>query len=260
MSDLIISLIQANLHWEERDANLAMFEEKIWNLEESDLIVLPEMFSTGFSMNSKKLAEPPGGKTFQWMRQMAKQKNAAIAGSYIIKERKDFYNRLYFVFPDGSSAQYDKKHLFALAGEDEDYTAGKEKLIVEYKGWKICPMICYDLRFPVWARSQRRENELYEYDLLLYVANWPEPRINAWDTLLKARGIENLCYSVGVNRVGKDGEDRNHPGHSGAYSFKGDELAFTAKEEELTMTLSKSELEEFRTKFPFQADADSFNL
>ncbi len=260
MEDLTVSLIQTDLHWEERDANLAMFEEKIWNLEETDLIVLPEMFTTGFSMNSEKLAEPAGGKTFKWMRQMAKQKRCSITGSYIVKENSDYFNRLYFVYPDGTSAYYDKKHLFALAGEDKSYTAGQEKLIVEYGGWKICPLICYDLRFPAWARSQRSQTNLYQYDLLLFVANWPSPRVEAWDSLLKARAIENISYCAGVNRVGEDGASKDYTGHSGIYAYSGEKLTFSTSEEILTVRLSGSDLQNFRAKFPFQEDSDVYSL
>ncbi|WP_424962282.1 amidohydrolase [Ekhidna sp.] len=261
MNDLTISLIQADLHWEEIDANLAMFEEMIWSIDGSDLIVLPEMFTTGFSMNAEKLAEPPGGKTFKWMRQMATQQKVAVTGSVIIKDQGEFYNRLYFVYPDGSSQQYDKKHLFNLAAEGETYTSGKERVILEYEGWKIHPMICYDLRFPIWARSRKTMDQTYEYDLLLYVANWPDTRVNAWDTLLKARAIENLSYCAGVNRIGTDGFPKEYNGHSGIYSPKGDELAFSDnKEQILTVTLSAEELQTYRRDFPFQEDADDFTL
>ncbi len=260
MQDLNISLVQADLHWEQHDANLAMFEEMIWNIDETDLIVLPEMFTTGFSMHAENLAEPVGGKSFKWMRQMAKQKKAAITGSYIVKDDSNYYNRLYFVYPDGTSEQYDKKHLFALAGENEPYTAGHERLIVEFKGWKICPLICYDLRFPVWARSQKNKERLYEFDLLLFVANWPSARINAWDTLLKARAIENLSYCVGVNRIGSDGVSKDYPGHTAGYSYLGEEVRFSTEAEVISMSFSRSDLDEFREKFPFQEDADTFHL
>ena len=261
MQDLTISLIQADLHWEEIDANLAMFEELIWSIDQTDLIILPEMFTTGFSMNAEKLSEPPGGKTFKWMRQMATQRQAAVTGSYIIKEGGHYFNRLYFVYPDGSSKQYDKKHTFNLAKEGDTYTAGSERLILEYKGWKIHPLICYDLRFPVWARSRKEESGLYEYDLLLYVANWPDTRVNAWDSLLTARAIENLSYCAGVNRVGIDGVSKTYNGHSGIYSPKGEELAFSeGKEEILHATLSASVLLDYRKNFPFQEDADQFDL
>ena len=261
MQDLTISLIQADLHWEEIDANLAMFEELIWSIDQTDLIVLPEMFTTGFSMNAESLAEPPGGKTFKWMRQMATQRQVGIAGSYIVKESGQYFNRLYFVYPDGSSEQYDKKHLFNLAGEGDIYTSGSQRLILEFKGWKIHPLICYDLRFPVWARSIKAEGNLYEYDLLLLVANWPDTRINAWDTLLSSRAIENLSYSVGVNRIGNDAAGKGYNGHTAAYSPKGEELIFSENEEQvLTVTLSAEEMLTYRKDFPFQADADEFSM
>lgn len=260
MEDLTISLIQSNLFWEQPEANMAMFEEKVWEIEDTDLIILPEMFTTGFTMTPKNLAEPPGGRTFKWMRQIASQKKAAVTGSYIVKEGNEFYNRLYFVHPDGSSEQYNKKHLFTLAGENKEYTAGSEKLIVSYKGWKIAPMICYDLRYPVWARSKRSEAADYEYDLIVYVANWPDARINAWDTLLKARAIENLSFSAGVNRTGRDELEKVYPGHSAIYSFKGEEIGISSEETIITSRLSASDLNSFRDQFPFQKDADSFEL
>ncbi|WP_420317625.1 amidohydrolase [Ekhidna sp.] len=261
MKDLTISLIQANLHWEEVDANLAMFEEMIWSIDHTDLIVLPEMFTTAFSMNPERLAEPPGGKTFKWMRQMATQRKVALTGSYITKVQGKYYNRLYFVFPDGTSVFYDKKHLFNLADEGDHYSPGSERLILEYLGWRIHPLICYDLRFPVWARSQRNSNQLFEYDLLIYVANWPDTRVNAWDTLLKARAIENQSYCAGVNRIGEDGVSKKYNGHSAAYNAKGEELAFSNNEEKImTVTLSANELTEYRKSFPFQKDSDDFEL
>lgn len=260
MKDLNISLIQADLYWEEPEANMASFEEQFAEINETDLIVLPEMFTTGFSMNAERLAEPIGGRTFKWMRQMAVQYNAAITGSYIVKEGKNFYNRLYFVFPDGSSETYDKKHLFSLAGEGEAYTSGTEKIVVEFRDWKICPMICYDLRFPIWSRSVKNDEGLYEYDLLLYVANWPDARILAWDSLLRARAIENMAYCAGVNRVGTDAFPKDYPGHSAVYSFKGDVMNFSSDEEIIQTKLSASALSEFRQRFPFQEDADPFSL
>ena len=262
MEDLAISLIQADLYWEEVDANLAMFEEKIWEIDEhTDLIVLPEMFTTGFSMNAPELAEPPGGKTFKWMRQMAAQKKAAITGSFIVKEAGQYFNRLYFVYPDGSSEQYDKRHLFTPADEHKTYQPGAQRSVIEYKGWKIHTMICYDLRFPVWARSQKKDGASYEYDLLLYVANWPDTRISAWDALLKARAIENLSYSVGVNRIGRDAFPKDYPGHSAVYRFDGKEMVFSEeKVETITTILVAKDLIEYRDRFAFQEDADSFNL
>ena len=262
MNDLTISLIQSDLYWEQIEANLAMFEEKIWEMKTpTDLIILPEMFTTGFSMNAAKMAESTGGKTFKWMRQMAEQQRAAITGSFIVKEDGFFFNRLYFVYPDGSSRQYDKKHLFLLAGEHQSYKAGNDRTILAYKGWKIHPMICYDLRFPVWARSQKNQQQLYEYDLLLYIASWPEARINAWDALLKARAIENLSYCAGVNRIGTDAFLKEYPGHSAIYAFDGEVLAFSdRKPEVLTASLSANNLQKFRNRFPFQENADAFIL
>lgn len=261
MENLTISLIQSDLHWEEIDANLAMFEEFIWGIDNTDLIVLPEMFTTGFSMNPDALSEPPGGKTFKWMRQMATQQNAAVTGSYIVREGGNFYNRLYFVYPDGSSQQYDKKHLFTLAGEHKSFSPGNSRLILEYKGWKIHPMICYDLRFPVWARSQKQESTAYEYDLLLYVANWPDTRVNAWDALLKARAIENLSFCAGVNRVGTDGFPKDYNGHSAIYDYAGDQLNFSEnKADILTAELKADDLVKFRDRFAFQEDSDRFTL
>ena len=262
LKDLTISLIQANLYWEQIDANLAMFEEKLWSIEQQvDLIVLPEMFTTGFSMSASTLSEPPGGKTFKWMRQLAKIKDAAIVGSYIIKENGNFYNRLYFVLPDGSSEFYDKKHLFTLAGEEKTYTAGDERKVLKFRGWRIKPMICYDLRFPVWARSKKKEGIIHEYDLLLYVANWPDARIDAWDTLLKARAIENISYCAGVNRTGTDGYPKDYPGHSALYAYDGKTLSFSQKKEDILLsTLSAADLSGFRERFNFQKDGDDFIL
>ncbi len=262
MQDLTIALVQAELHWEQIDANLAMFEEILWTVDaDVDLIALPEMFTTGFSMNPQKLSEPSGGKTHKWMRQMATLKKAAVVGSYIVKEGSKYYNRLSFVFPDGKSETYDKKHLFTLAGEDNAYLAGNERKTFKYKGWKISPLICYDLRFPVWARSVKTEMEDYEYDLLLYVANWPQARITAWDTLLKARAIENTSYCIGVNRTGTDGYSKEYPGHTGAYAYDGKQLLFSKKKEEvLIATLSADRLTKFRNRFNFQADADFFEI
>ncbi|MFK7952121.1 MAG: amidohydrolase [Ekhidna sp.] len=262
MLDLTISLIQTDLYWEEIEANLSMFEEKIWQIEDNiDLIVLPEMFTTGFSMNAEKMAEPVGGKTFKWLRKMAAQKKSALIGSYIIKEGSNYFNRLYMVFPDGSSEYYDKRHTFNLAGEGDKYSSGSRRLIVDYKGWKICPMICYDLRFPVWARSRKIDDQLHEYDLLLYVANWPDTRINAWDALLKSRAIENHAYCVGVNRVGKDAFPKEYPGHSAVYSFSGEEMTISRDEEQiLTVTLSSNDLDSYRNQFPFQEDGDEFQI
>lgn len=257
---LKITLIQQDLHWEKIDANLAQFEELIWDHNQSsDLIVLPEMFTTGFSMNARDLAEPMNSKTFRWMRQQAEQHQAVIAGSYMINEHGIYSNRFFAVYPDSSFSYYDKRHLFALGGEAGPFTPGRDRVIFEVKGWQIMPMICYDLRFPVWARQQATEG--WEYDLLLYVANWPEARINAWDTLLQARAIENLSYTVGVNRLGTDGVGLNYVGHSNAYDFLGKPLLPVSEEPFVHhVTLSAEALDGFRQRFPFNVEADRFTI
>lgn len=254
---LNIAFIQANLHWEDPEANRKLFSEEINKISaEVDLIILPEMFTTGFSMNAEKLAEPTESKTLDWLKENARAKDAAITGSVIIGENGNYYNRLFFVFPDGSYKLYDKRHTFTLAKEDQTYTAGKERLIVDYKGWKICPLICYDLRFPVWARNTE------DYDLLIYVANWPQKRVNAWDALLKARAIENMSYCVGLNRTGKDGDGYVYNGHSAAYDVLGNELTKLNREDEFTaeISLDKEDLYETRKNLKFLQDRDQFNL
>jgi omega-amidase len=255
MQNLKIALIQSDIHWHQVNANLAMFEEKIWELKETvDVIVLPEMFQTGFTMNTA-LAEPMNLTTFKWMKQMAAQQDAVITGSYIVKSDGKVFNRLIWMQPDGLYETYDKAHLFRMSKEDQFFAEGKARLIVEWRGWKICPMICYDLRFPVWAR-----NTNLEYDLLLYVANWPAVRISAWDALLKARAIENLSYCAGLNRVGNDGDQVHYNGHSAVYGPKGEELIFTENEETKIVELKKDLLVQYRAKFPAQLDADAFKL
>ena len=251
-----IALIQSSLFWENPTANRNYFEVKINAITEKvDLIVLPEMFTTGFTMNSSDVAETMQGKTIQWLQSLAKAKNSAITGSIVIKENDNFYNRLVFVFPSGEIQFYDKKHLFTLAGEDKAYTSGKEKLIVDYLGWKICLLICYDLRFPVFARNT--EN----YDLLIYVANWPKPRINAWDILLKARSVENLCYTIGVNRTGVDANLYEYVGHSQAIDFIGNYILGPQENEDIYIAeLNKEKLLETRKKLGFLNDRDSFEL
>ncbi|MEL6559415.1 MAG: amidohydrolase [Bacteroidota bacterium] len=255
--NLQIATIQTDLHWESIDANLAMFEEKIWQIDQPvDVLVLPEMFSTGFSMNPKPLAEPMNSKTFRWMKHMAAQKECLVIGSYIIKEDQQYRNRLFTVFPDGTFQYYDKRHLFSLAGESRDYKAGNERLIVEYRGWKIMPLICYDLRFPVWSRSRQ-----YEYDLLVYIANWPTPRVNAWDTLLQARAIENQSYAVGVNRTGIDGYEVPYNGHSAVVDYLGKHVYQPTESEEINVvSIEKEPLDRFREKFNFSLEADQFTI
>lgn len=255
--ELRITLIQTALEWENPEANRKKIQNSIQSIEDvTDLIVLPEMFTTGFTMNAAPYAEAMDGKTVKWMIELAREKKAAITGSIIIIENKKFYNRLLFVNPQGEIHSYDKKHLFTLAGEHEIYTAGSEKTIIEYKGWKICPMICYDLRFPVWVRNT--EN----YDVLLYVANWPKVRTNAWDALLQARAIENMVYCIGLNRVGIDGKGFEYVGHSAVYDVLGADF-FDKKnknDEVIIATLIKSKLIETRKKLQFLEDRDSFEI
>ncbi len=253
---LKITLIQSKLHWENPTANRLLFSEKIKQIEEdTDLIVLPEMFTTGFSMNAKNLAEANEGETLQWMIAEAKNKNCALTGSVIITENNKFYNRLFFVYPNGDYKKYDKKHCFTLAKENEVYTAGEKRLIIDYNGWRICPLICYDLRFPVWARNTEA------YDILLYVANWPKVRIQAWNTLLPARAIENMTYCVGVNRVGLDGNKHEYTGHSAVYDALGTKISTAALNEFTeTVILDKKHLEKNRKQLQFLEDRDSFIL
>ncbi len=224
-------------------------------MEEVDLIVLPEMFSSGFTMNPKAVAETMNGETIAWLQHLAKAKDCAITGSLVIEENGKYYNRLVFVYPNGELKTYDKRHLFTLAGEDKVYTAGKEKLIIEYKGFRICPLICYDLRFPVFARN------VEDYDVLIYVANWPKPRINAWDILLKARAVENMSYAIGVNRIGMDENELEYVGHSQAVDFLGNYL-LEAQETDgvFIVELDKEKLLETRSKLAFLKDKDSFKL
>jgi predicted amidohydrolase len=251
-----VALIQSSLFWENPKANRNHFEEKINAISEKvDLIVLPEMFSTGFTMNPEAVFETMLGETIQWLQSLAKAKNSAITGSLVIKENNNFYNRLVFVFPSGDIQFYDKRHLFTLASEDKVYTSGKEKLIVEYQGWKICPLICYDLRFPVFSRNT--EN----YDLLIYVANWPKARIQAWDILLKARSVENLCYTIGVNRIGLDDNNFEYNGHSQTVDFFGNYVIEPQETEDVFIVeLNKEKLVETRNKLGFLNDRDSFEL
>ncbi|GAB2544776.1 amidohydrolase [Rufibacter soli] len=256
MSDLHVSLIQADLHWHNPVANRAMFQHKMEQLPFTDLIVLPEMFTTGFSMDAAHLAERMDGDSVAWMAQMAFRFNTVVTGSLIIEENGRYFNRLIWMRPDGTFAHYDKRHLFRMAGETEVYTPGKKRLIVELKGWRICPMICYDLRFPVWSR-----NTPINYDVLLYVASWPNKRRLAWQTLLRARAIENLAYCVGVNRVGIDDRGHSYAGDTAAYNLLGEELVHHQYDEAVsTVTLSHDHLQETRHHLPWHLDADAFFL
>lgn len=258
MADTLnIAIIQSNLVWENAVQNRINFQTKMEAIVETvDLIVLPEMFTSGFNMNAQAIAETMQGKSVIWMQDLAKQKQAAIVGSVAIIEDSKYYNRLLFVKPNGEIIHYDKRHSFSLAGEDKVFTAGTKKVIIEYKGWNICPQVCYDLRFPVWARNT--EN----YDVLLYVANWPKQRIAAWDALLKARAIENMTYCIGVNRVGLDGNSFEYPGHSAVYDALGEKLTSDNSGKEATeiITLNKSHIEKNRRHLGFLNDKDTFNL
>lgn len=258
MQDLKVTLIQTDLHWENTDANLPMLEEKLWQInEKTDLIVLPEMFSTGFSMKAQSLAEPMNSKTFRWMKQMAAQTGAVVVGSYIVREKDNFYNRLIWMEADGTFDYYDKRHLFRMAKEHGTYTAGSEKIIKGLKGWRVLPLTCYDLRFPVWSRQSKD----LSYDCLIYVANWPEKRNIAWSTLIRARAIENLSFVVGVNRVGVDGNGHHYSGDSSIIHPNG-EILFTEKDKEIitTVSLKAEELHTFRKAFPTNLDADDFEI
>jgi omega-amidase len=263
MQDLKITLIQSDLHWEDIGANLAMFEEKIWQIgEPTDVIVLPEMFTTGFTMNAVDLGERMNLRTFKWMKQMAAQTGALVLGSFIANVHDRFYNRLLWMEPDGNFKTYDKRHLFRMADEHEVYASGESLLIGHWKGWRICPLICYDLRFPVWSRN--RWNPVLKklsYDVVIYVANWPKVRIHAWESLLKARALENLSYAVGVNRVGVDGLGVEYNGLSAIISPKGETLfSFDGIETIRTTTLSANSLQAYRDKFPAYLDADDFSI
>ncbi|MBV1888469.1 MAG: amidohydrolase [Urechidicola sp.] len=254
-SKLKIASLQVDIVWENPQANIEKYNVLINSIAtDVDLIILPEMFTTGFSMKPSNCAETVSGVSISWMKEIAINKKVAIMGTLAIVENKKYYNRLVFVHPNGELAYMNKRHLFSYGGEDKVYSAGNEKLIINYKGWKICPMICYDLRFPVWSRNDA------EYDLLVYVANWPKPRISAWDTLLKARAIENMCYTVGVNRIGVDGNSLEYIGHTQAIDMLGNVIENSIDEKEMVIetTLDKNELIETRRKFQFLNDADSF--
>lgn len=256
MRDLNLTLIQADLHWQNPAANYALYDELIDESGgSSDLIVLPEMFTTGFTMNAADNFEDINGPSTDWLLATASRTGAAICGSLIIRDAEQFYNRLLWATPAGELHTYDKRHLFRMADEQEHYSAGNEKIIVTLGDWRICPLICYDLRFPVWSRNQN------DYDLLLYVANWPAPRRAAWETLIPARAVENLCYAVGVNRVGKDGNGVEYVGNSMVTDFLGHPTLTTdANAGAFTTTISLDKLDRYRQKFPAWKDADAFSL
>ncbi|MBC7865006.1 MAG: amidohydrolase [Bacteroidia bacterium] len=261
MKNLKITSIQTFLYWEDAAANISHFESRISSVkEESDLIVLPEMFTTGFTMNPEKFAEEQEGPGLQMMKSMAAKMNRVICGSIAVKDKDKFYNRLYWVRADGSFAVYNKRHLFRMAGEEKHYTPGNEKVIVELNGWKINLQVCYDLRFPTWSRNKwdAEKNFAAAYDVLLYVANWPEVRNFPWKQLLIARAIENQSFVVGVNRVGTDGNNFSHSGDSVVLNPRGEQLSKTKAHEDAieTVELNMAYLEEFRKIFPVGMDAD----
>ncbi len=266
MSSLTLTLIQTQLHWEDKEANLAMLEQKIKAIQKKiEVVILPEMFSTGFSMKPEQFSETMDGTAIQWMKRIAAQKRIILTGSLIIKDGDNFYNRLIWMLPNGEYGYYDKRHLFAYGEEDKHYSAGNKRLIAAVKGWKINLQVCYDLRFPVWARQFPAAPEVngreLEYDLLIYVANWPERRNHAWKTLLQARAIENQCFVIGVNRVGNDGNNIYHCGDSMVINALGEILYHKVHDEDVfTITLQKNSLEEIRNKFPFWKDADTFMI
>jgi predicted amidohydrolase len=257
MEKLKVALIQSEIVWENAEQNRINFSSKINAIKEDvDLIVLPELFSTGFSMNPQPIAETMEGETIIWMKALSIEKQSAITGSIVIKDDNNYYNRLLFVHPSGEINIYDKKHTFTFAGEDKAFASGTKKLIITYKDWKICPLVCYDLRFPVWSRN------IEDYDVLLYTANWPTPRMVAWNTLLKARAIENMCYCIGVNRVGSDNLGNKFSGHSGAFDVMGEKISkiHLNKEQIEVVVLDKNHIISNREKFQFLNDRDSFIL
>jgi len=256
LTDLRVALVQSDLVWENIPANLEAFDRQLSGITSpADMVILPEMFTTGFTNNAPQLAVKMDGAAVEWMRQHARRMDALVMGSMIIEEAGSYYNRLIAAFPDGELLTYDKRHLFSLMHEQDHYSAGRSRLIFEYKGWKIFPLICYDLRFPVWSRNVELA------DLMIYVANWPEKRQFHWNLLLNARAVENQCYVAGVNRIGEDGGGVPHNGHSAVYDFWGNELV-SAKNLQtvVSVTLSRPALDEHRSRFGFWKDSDTFEI
>lgn len=258
MHPLKISIVQTDIAWENKQENLRMLREKLHALRgTTEIVVLPEMFSTGFTMKSRELAEPVSGITVRILKELAADFQLALCGSFICSERSNYYNRAFFITPEGEEFYYDKRHLFRMGNEAEYFSAGNNKLIISYRGWNICLLVCYDLRFPVWSRNVNNE-----YDLLIYMASWPQARRLAWDTLLCARALENMCYVCGVNRIGVDGNKLIYNGGSVVFSAKGEVLASVPDGEEgiETVSLSLISLQQLRDKFPVWEDADAFRL
>jgi len=255
-SHLRVTLVQTELAWQDPAANRRSLAGHFRGLAgHTDLVVLPEMFSTGFSMEAEQLAEEMGGPTIGWLREEAAALGCVITGSLIVRDAGRCFNRLVWARPDGSLEYYDKRHLFRLANEQQHYAAGTRRLVTAVKGWRVCPLICYDLRFPVWSRSRG------DYDLLLYVANWPQRRAHAWVTLLKARAIENLSYVVGVNRIGRDGNGTSYAGDSVALDFLGQPLSSEGGGDRVeTVVLDLESLQSYRNSFPAQLDADPYEI
>jgi len=257
-----IALIQNKIYWEDASKNIAHFSELITSIAEVDIVVLPEMFSSGFTMNSKKVAQTMSGDAVKWLKQTAQELGVVIIGSLVISEENKYFNRLIWADPSGSIKTYDKRHLFRMANENNFFTAGKERVIINYKGIRFCPLICYDLRFPVWSRNKGSNDNNPVYDCLIYVANWPEARTEAWKSLLQARAIENQAYVIGVNRVGSDDNGINYSGDSRCFSPKGERLDdFKSNEPQIEIIeINMEQLDEYRKKFPVSMDADSFTI
>jgi len=264
MQNLTISLVQGNTHWQDIPANRDYYGKLIQTItDKTDLIILPEAFTSGFTSNAGENAETVGGESVEWLRSLSRETNAVITGSLIIRENDHYFNRLIWMRPEGTFDLYDKRHLFRMAEEHKRYAPGKNRLVAELKGWRICPLICYDLRFPVWSRNRYNQTttDRLDYDLLLFVANWPAARRYAWQTLLRARAIENLSYCAGVNRVGTDGNNLFYSGDSTVLDFMGQPLVELGNQEQIaTSTLDFQKLHTFRTAFPAWRDADNFLL
>ena len=258
MEDLKVTIVQSSLHWEDVNANLDMFSKTLEGIvpAATDLVVLPEMFTTGFTMRASTFAEDMNGKAVKWMKKTAANLKCVITGSLIIKDGEHYYNRFVWMRPDGTCETYDKRHLFRMGEENNNYTAGTKRITIELKGWKICPLVCYDLRFPVWSRNTN------SYDCLIYVSNWPDVRSYPWRQLLIARAIENQVYAIGVNRIGVDGNDMAHSGYSAVIDPKGQIISNTKPDKPSveTVTLSWKALEDFRKAFPVGLDADKFEI